>query len=64
MSKSLVIPNVTTTDRGVYRCTAEIEHHKDKDATAKVLVFGECIWVKSNSISGKLYKGALLQVII
>ncbi|KAM3612979.1 uncharacterized protein V6R79_018245 [Siganus canaliculatus] len=39
MSKALVLPNITMEDKGVYRCKAEIEPTKHKNATAKVLVF-------------------------
>lgn len=41
MSKALVLPNITMEDKGVYRCKAEIEPTKHKNASAKVLVFGE-----------------------
>lgn len=41
MSKALVLPNITMEDRGVYRCKAEIEPTKHKNASAKVLVFGK-----------------------
>ncbi|XP_018515715.1 vascular endothelial growth factor receptor kdr-like [Lates calcarifer] len=39
MSKGLVLPNVTMEDKGLYRCKAEIEPTRHKNATAKVLVF-------------------------
>ncbi|KAI3351635.1 hypothetical protein L3Q82_020471, partial [Scortum barcoo] len=39
MSKALVLPNITMEDKGVYRCRAEIEPTKHKNASAKVLVF-------------------------
>ncbi|XP_035525018.1 vascular endothelial growth factor receptor kdr-like [Morone saxatilis] len=39
MSKALVLPNITMEDKGVYRCKAEIEPTKHKNASAKVLVF-------------------------
>ncbi|XP_061581509.1 vascular endothelial growth factor receptor kdr-like isoform X2 [Cololabis saira] len=39
MSKSLVLPNVTMEDRGVYRCKAELEPTKHMDASAKVIVY-------------------------
>uniref|UniRef100_A0A3Q3VUQ2 receptor protein-tyrosine kinase n=1 Tax=Mola mola TaxID=94237 RepID=A0A3Q3VUQ2_MOLML len=38
MSKSLVLPNVTLEDKGVYLCRAEIEPTKYKDVSAKVVV--------------------------
>lgn len=41
MSKALVLPNITIEDKGVYRCRAEIEPTKHKNASAKVVVFGE-----------------------
>lgn len=41
MSKGLVLPNVTMEDKGLYRCKAEIEPTRHKNATAKVLVFGK-----------------------
>lgn len=41
MSKALVLPNITIEDKGVYRCKAEIEPTKHKNATAKVHVYGE-----------------------
>lgn len=40
MSKSLVLPNVTLEDKGVYHCRAEIEPTKYEDVSAKVTVFG------------------------
>lgn len=40
MSKSLVLPNVTLEDKGVYHCRAEIEPTKYKDVSAKVVVLG------------------------
>ncbi|XP_044061818.1 vascular endothelial growth factor receptor kdr-like [Siniperca chuatsi] len=39
MSNSLVLPNITMEDKGVYRCKAEIEPTKHKNASAKVLVY-------------------------
>ncbi|XP_039975481.1 vascular endothelial growth factor receptor kdr-like [Xiphias gladius] len=39
MSKALVLPNITIEDKGVYRCKAEIEPTKHKNATAKVHVY-------------------------
>ncbi|XP_051810886.1 vascular endothelial growth factor receptor kdr-like isoform X2 [Acanthochromis polyacanthus] len=39
MSKTLVLPNITMEDRGVYRCKAELEPSKYKNASAKVIVF-------------------------
>uniref|UniRef100_A0A3P8SH51 receptor protein-tyrosine kinase n=1 Tax=Amphiprion percula TaxID=161767 RepID=A0A3P8SH51_AMPPE len=39
MSKTLVLPNITMEDRGVYRCKAELEPTKHKNASAKVIVF-------------------------
>ncbi|KAM9740982.1 vascular endothelial growth factor receptor kdr-like isoform 1-T1 [Menidia menidia] len=39
MSNSLVLPNVTMEDKGVYRCVAELEPTKHKSATAKVIVY-------------------------
>lgn len=41
MSKALVLPNITMEDKGVYHCKAEIAPTKHKNATAKVLVYGE-----------------------
>uniref|UniRef100_A0A8C4HPV6 receptor protein-tyrosine kinase n=1 Tax=Dicentrarchus labrax TaxID=13489 RepID=A0A8C4HPV6_DICLA len=36
---ALVLPNITMEDKGVYRCKAETEPTKHKNASAKVLVF-------------------------
>lgn len=41
MSNTLVLPNITMEDRGLYRCKAELEEEKHNISTAKVLVFGE-----------------------
>lgn len=41
MSNTLVLPNVTMEDRGLYRCRAELEPQNYKNSTAKVVVFGE-----------------------
>lgn len=41
MSNALVLPNITTEDKGVYRCKAELEPTIHKNASAKVLVYGE-----------------------
>lgn len=39
MSKTLVVPNITSENRGVYRCKAELTPTKHETALAKVLVF-------------------------
>ncbi|XP_038554737.1 vascular endothelial growth factor receptor kdr-like [Micropterus salmoides] len=39
MSNALVLPNITTEDKGVYRCKAELEPTIHKNASAKVLVY-------------------------
>ncbi|TNN64394.1 Vascular endothelial growth factor receptor kdr-like [Liparis tanakae] len=39
MSKALIVPNITMEHKGVYRCSAEIEPTKHKNASARVLVF-------------------------
>ncbi|XP_008302028.1 vascular endothelial growth factor receptor kdr-like isoform X2 [Stegastes partitus] len=39
MSKTLVLPNITMEDRGVYRCKADLEPTKHKNASVKVTVF-------------------------
>ncbi|XP_076005156.1 vascular endothelial growth factor receptor kdr-like isoform X2 [Genypterus blacodes] len=39
ISNAVVIPNINIDDRGIYRCTAEIEHQKQKNVSAKVLVY-------------------------
>lgn len=39
MSKALILPNITKEDKGLYRCRAEIEPSKHKNASAKVIVF-------------------------
>ncbi|XP_069027319.1 vascular endothelial growth factor receptor kdr-like [Embiotoca jacksoni] len=39
MSKVLVLPNITMEDRGVYRCKAELEPTKHRNASAKVIVY-------------------------
>lgn len=41
MSNTLVLPNVTMEDRGMYRCRAELEPQRYKNSTAKVVIFGE-----------------------
>lgn len=41
MSKSLHLPNITMEDKGLYRCTAEIDPTKNTTVSAKVIVFGE-----------------------
>lgn len=39
MSKALILPNITMEDKGVYRCKAEIEPTKHKNASVKVSVY-------------------------
>ncbi|KAM3867031.1 vascular endothelial growth factor receptor kdr-like [Diretmus argenteus] len=39
MSKAIVVHNITTEDRGIYRCMAETEPHKQKNVSARVIVF-------------------------
>ncbi|XP_037833344.1 vascular endothelial growth factor receptor kdr-like isoform X2 [Kryptolebias marmoratus] len=39
MNNKLVLPNVTTADRGVYRCHATTDNNTNKTVTAKVTVF-------------------------
>ncbi|XP_074530172.1 vascular endothelial growth factor receptor kdr-like isoform X2 [Halichoeres trimaculatus] len=39
MSKSLTLPNITTEDKGIYRCRAELEPTIYKNASAKVIVY-------------------------
>nr|XP_057909086.1 vascular endothelial growth factor receptor kdr-like [Doryrhamphus excisus]XP_057909093.1 vascular endothelial growth factor receptor kdr-like [Doryrhamphus excisus] len=39
MSRTLVLPNVTMADKGLYRCKAETLPTKHKNATAKVTVY-------------------------
>ena len=41
MSKTLVLPDVTVEDKGWYHCKAEINHFTHKNASAKVIVYGE-----------------------
>lgn len=41
ISSALVLQNITMEDKGVYSCRAEISPTKYKDATAKVIVYGE-----------------------
>lgn len=41
MSNVLVLPNITMDDEGKYRCKAEIEPKKHKNASVRVHVFGE-----------------------
>ncbi|KAM9356682.1 vascular endothelial growth factor receptor kdr-like [Symphorus nematophorus] len=56
MSKSLTLPNITMEDKGVYRCKAEIEPTKHKNASAKVLVFEPFLNVsykRSNTVTVK-----------
>ncbi len=43
MSKALILPNITMEDKGMYRCRGEIEPMRSKNASAKVLVFGEFV---------------------
>lgn len=42
MSKTLVLPDVTMEDKGIYNCRAEVEPTIIKNVSRKVLVFGEC----------------------
>ncbi|XP_058505740.1 vascular endothelial growth factor receptor kdr-like [Solea solea] len=39
MSRGLVLPNVTVEDRGMYRCTADLEAMVYRNATVKVIVY-------------------------
>ncbi|XP_029297446.1 vascular endothelial growth factor receptor kdr-like [Cottoperca gobio] len=39
MSKALFLPNITMEDKGVYRCKAELDPTKQKNVSAKVIVF-------------------------
>lgn len=40
MSNTLVLPNITMEDKGIYHCKAEL-NPKVNTATAKVVVYGE-----------------------
>lgn len=56
MSNTLVLPNITMEDTGVYRCKAELEPQKHNVSTANVAVFGEhpkncCCWVQHYHIT-------------
>lgn len=41
MSKTLVLPNITMEDKGIYHCKAELNPRVNDTATAKVVVYGE-----------------------
>lgn len=41
MSNTLVLPNITMEDRGLYRCKAELLPQIHNNTTAKVSVFSE-----------------------
>lgn len=41
ISSTLVLPNITMEDKGIYLCRAESSATKRRNATAKVLVYGK-----------------------
>lgn len=51
ISSTLVLPNITMEDKGIYSCKAEISPTRHKNASAKVLVYGERLTSERKNMS-------------